>query len=61
MAGPAGAGEDQGMEPFSSILLLAVVFAIPAGLVIGLLLLLGALVAGIADGASSGLVRPGSV
>jgi hypothetical protein len=49
------------MEPLSSILLVAMVFAIPAALVIGLLLLLGAVVAGIADGATSGIVRPGSV
>ena len=49
------------MEPFSSILLIAVMFAIPAALVIGVLLVLGAAVASMADGATSGLVRPASV
>jgi hypothetical protein len=61
MADGSHDGDDQAMEPFSSILLVAVMFVIPAALIIGLLLVLGAVVAGLADGATSGLVRPGSV
>ena len=42
----------------STLVLIAVIAVVPVVLVVGLLLVLGSAVAGLADGATNGLVRP---